>query len=132
VNVVAHSQVCQLRRAHGMRCDGLSGCSSEAYLPATPYMAAIEGFGATHVAHVERYRLDGTRCGMVTGRHAAWNWAYRVRAVDSNDKTVIFDMGRSLVEARSQAARYAATIVETWDGGAIWKRGTKGGLRRAS
>jgi hypothetical protein len=69
---------------------------------------------------------------MATGPHAQWNWAYRVRAVDSNDKTVVFDMGRSLAGARRQAARYAATIVETWDGGAVWKRGTEGGLRRAS
>jgi len=95
-------------------------------------MAALEGFGATHVAHVERYKLDGTRCGMATGRHAEWNWAYRVRAVDANGKTEVFDAGRSLVEARQQAARYAATIVETWDGGGVWKRGAKGGLRRAS
>lgn len=44
----------------------------------TPYAAAKAGTGAGVTARITRFRLDGGRCGMVQGRHAAWNWAYRV------------------------------------------------------
>lgn len=96
----------------------------------TPYLAAKQGVGAGRVAKISRYRLDGGRCGMVQGRHAEWNWAYRIdvqMVPETRIETV--DMGRGLINARRMAATMAATIIETWQGGKVFLRGPNGGLQ---
>jgi hypothetical protein len=96
--------------------------------PRSAYEAAVDwrNWGANVIVRLTRYKLDGTRCGMVQGRCAAWNWAYRVHPPGL--PSGYFDMGRSLVEARKNGACFGATIVEDWPGGKTWKRGPKGGL----
>lgn len=94
--------------------------------PETPYLAAISGYGHETIARIERFRLDGTRCGLNQGRHAAWNWAYRVHVPEN--PPLYGD--RSLAEARQIAACYAATIVEDFPGGSMFCRGRRGGIKR--
>jgi hypothetical protein len=102
----------------------MSAALQQPEIPRSPWLAAKQGYGADATAYVERYRLDGTRCGMVQGRHAAWNWAYRVGE---------FNLGRvHLSTARALAACMAATVVEKWSGGSTYIRGPKGGLRRVT
>lgn len=93
----------------------------------TPYVAAVSGIGANREARITRRRYDGTRCGLATGRHAAWNWVYEVE-VDGYQVTHMAN--RSLVAVRGVAACYAARVVEAWEGGATFERGPKGGLTR--
>ncbi len=93
----------------------------------TPYMAAKAGIGEDRTAYIVRYKLDGTRSGLMQGRHAAWNWAYRVECVLSGESKS-FDMGRGLVGARQYAATLARTIVENWPDGKTFVRGPSGGL----
>ena len=90
-----------------------------------PYRAAADSIGNGVTVKIERYKLDGTRCGMNTGRHAEWNWAYRV-IVPGEPRSLWNDRG--LCDARNIAACYGDTIVEVWMGGKTWKRGPKGGL----
>lgn len=92
--------------------------------PRSAWLAAEQGYGANAIAKIERYKLDGTRCGMAQGRHAAWNWAYRIRL----ENGAVIDMGRALRGARDFAAIYAATIVEVWSGGKTFRRGPRGGV----
>lgn len=95
----------------------------------TPYTAARNGIGADKTAHVVRLRTDGTRSGLATGRHAAWNWTYEVE-IDGQRVTQMAE--RSLVEARCVASTMAARVVESWDGGATFVRGPKGAIHRAA
>jgi hypothetical protein len=92
----------------------------------TPYQAAQERVGVGQIARVIRYRLDGTRCGLAQGRHAAWNWAFYVQGPIPNAR---HDLGRGLVAARRYAATLAEYVVETWEGGKSFRRGKLGGLR---
>lgn len=94
----------------------------------TPYMAASNGIGRYKTAHIVRLQSDGTRSGLATGRHAAWNWTYEVE-IDGQCVTQMAE--RSLVEARRVASTMAARVVEAWEGGATFVRGAKGGLKRA-
>lgn len=92
----------------------------------TPYTAAKLNAGAGLVALVTREKWDGTRCGMSQGRHAAWNWAYRVSQPGPVRE---YDYGRrSLVETRRLAACSAEFIREAWPGGKTFRRGPSGGL----
>jgi hypothetical protein len=87
---------------------------------------------------ITRYMLDGTRCGMAQGRHAAWNWAYRVHCDGvycgggcGSGKS--HDIGRGLRTARDVARDFAlkssATWVrEDWEGGKTFVIGPRGGL----
>jgi hypothetical protein len=44
----------------------------------TPFVAARDQIGSDKTARIVRLRTDGTRCGLTTGRHAAWNWTYEI------------------------------------------------------
>jgi len=91
------------------------------------HMAAKQGYGAGVTVRVLRYKLDGTRCGMAQGRHAQWNWAFRVQVPGCNR---MLDLGRGLVNARTFAARLGEFVHECWDEGGKFQRGPNGGLKR--
>lgn len=95
----------------------------------SPFMAAQQKIGEGRTAKITRYMLDGTRCGMVQGRHAAWNWAYRIDVEllpEARIETV--DMGRGLRDARRVASTKASIVQEMWPGGKSFVRGPHGGL----
>ena len=95
----------------------------------TPYLAALGAVGRGVTARIERFKFDGGRCGLAQGRHAAWNWAYRVHV--PGEKHPLHG-GRGLIEARQIAATLADTITEDWTGGSVFLRGPLGGLKRAT
>lgn len=90
---------------------------------------------------VTRYQLDGTRCGMVQGRCAAWNWAYRIHCDGTCpnggcERSHSHDVGRGLANARDIARRialrvHATRVREDWPRGKVFTLGARGGLRRA-
>lgn len=91
----------------------------------SPQLGAEQGIGKDKTAVILRYRLDGTRCGMVQGQHAAWNYAYKVRFPDGTE----VDMGRGLTSARRMAACGAEYVTYSWET-TSFRRGPKGGLKQ--
>jgi hypothetical protein len=91
--------------------------------PRTAYQAAQRGIGAGVTITIERYKWAPERIRSYGG--AEWYWNYRA-ILPGVCRLTGFSR---LDEMRGQAAIFADTLIQSWDG-KTFKRGPQGGLKQ--